>query len=133
MDMLRGLPWAIYLGALDHEQICAGLSAVQALINSSLSEGGMSNAVLEAMSKGVPVLASDIEGNRTVITDGQDGFLFSSEEEFLAKAERLLDDPALRSLMGNRARMKIATQFRLEGEIDRYLALYRDLVASLGG
>ena len=131
--MLRGLPWATYLGALDHEQICAGLSAVQVVINSSLSEGGMSNAVLEAMSKGVPVLASDIEGNRSVITDGEDGFLFGSAAEFLAKADRLLDDPALRAVMGHRARRKIAAHFRLEGEIDRYLALYRDLVAGRGG
>jgi glycosyltransferase involved in cell wall biosynthesis len=84
------------------------------------------------MSRGVPVLASDIEGNRSVITDGHDGFLFASEAEFLAKAERLLDDPALRSLMGNRARMKIASQFRLEDEIDRYLALYREVVAGRG-
>jgi glycosyltransferase involved in cell wall biosynthesis len=130
--MLRGLPWATYLGAVDHEQICAGLSAVQALINSSLSEGGMSNAVLEAMSKGVPVLASDIEGNRSVITDGEDGFLFASAPEFLAKAERLLGDPALCAIMGHRARMKIASQFRLEGEIGKYLALYRDLVGGGG-
>jgi hypothetical protein len=35
--------------------------------------------------------------------------------------------------MGNRARMKIAAHFRLEGEIDRYLALYRSLVAARGG
>lgn len=130
--MLRGLPWATYLGAVDHDRICAALSVVQAVVNSSLSEGGMSNAVLEAMSKGVPVLASDIEGNRSVITDGEDGFLFASPEEFLIKAERLLDDPALRAVMGHRARMKIASQFRLEGEIDKYLALYRDLVGGGG-
>ena len=132
-DALRGLPWATYLGALEHEQICAGLSAVQVVISSSLSEGGMSNAVLEAMGKGVPVLASDIEGHRSVIADGEDGFLFASAAEFQAKAERLLDDPALRIVMGHRARMKIAAHFRLEGEIDSYLALYRGLVAGRGG
>jgi L-malate glycosyltransferase len=131
--LLRSFPWATYLGALDHEQICAGLSAVQAVINSSLSEGGMSNAVLEAMGKGVPVLASDIEGNRSVVTDCEDGFLFASVGEFLAKADRLLTDPALRVAMGHRARTKIAAHFRLEGEIDSYLALYRGLVAGRGG
>ena len=93
----------------------------------------MSNAVLEAMSKGVPVLASDIEGNRSVVADGEDGFLFASAAEFQEKAERLLSDPALRVVMGHRARMKIAAYFRLEGEIDKYLALYRDLVAARGG
>jgi len=93
----------------------------------------MSNAVLEAMTKGVPVLASDIEGNRSVIADGDDGFLFGSPAEFLAKAGRLLDDPALRAVMGHRARMKGATQFRLEGEIGKYLALYQELFAGGGG
>jgi L-malate glycosyltransferase len=131
-DALRRLPWATYLGALDHDRVCAALSAVQAVVNSSLSEGGMSNAILEAMSKGVPVLASDIEGNRSVIADGEDGFLFASPDEFLVKAERLLDDPALRAVMGHRARMKIASQFRLECEIGKYLALYRDLVGDGG-
>lgn len=128
-ELLDGHAWATYLGALEHEKICAGLSAAQVVINSSLSEGGMSNAVLEAMSKGVPVLAADIDGNRSVITDGEDGFLFASAGEFLAKADRLLDDPALRAVMGHRARRKIAARFRLEGEIDGYLALYRRLVA----
>ena len=126
-ELLRDLPWATYLGAVDHDQICASLSSVEVAINSSYSEGGMSNAVLEAMSKGVPVLASDIEGNRSVIADGEDGFLFGTAEEFLGKAERLLDDPALRAVMGRRARVKIATQFRLEGEIGKYLEVYRGL------
>lgn len=125
--LLEGRPWATSLGAVTHEQICAGLSAVEVVVNSSLSEGGMSNAVLEAMSKGVPVLASDIEGNRSIIVDGENGFLFGSEAEFEAKAERFLRDPGLRSVMGRRARSTAATQFRLEGEIDNYLALYRSV------
>ncbi len=132
-DALCGHGWATFLGALDHDQICAALLGVQAVINSSLSEGGMSNAVLEAMSKGIPVLASDIEGNRSVIADGDDGFLFASPAEFLAKAVRLLEDPGLRAVMGHRARMKAATRFRLGGEIGKYLDLYRELVAGGGG
>lgn len=131
--MLRGLPWATYVGVLDHAQACGSLSGVQVVINSSLSEGGMSNAVLEAMSKGVPVLASDIEGNRSVIVDGRDGFLFASATEFMAKAKRLLSEPALRAMMGDRARTKVARQFHPQGEIDNYLALYQDLAAGRGG
>jgi len=61
--------------------------------------------------------------------DGENGFLFGSEAEFEAKAERLLRDPGLRSVMGRRARSTAVTQFRLEGEIDNYLALYRSVVA----
>lgn len=130
--LLRDLPWAFSLGTLTHDEICASLSQVDVVINSSLSEGGMSNAVLEAMSKGVPVLASDIEGNRSVIVDGEDGFLFRSEAEFLEKAERLLSDVALRSAMGRRAEQKITASFRLEGEIGGYLNLYRSLIPGEG-
>jgi glycosyltransferase involved in cell wall biosynthesis len=130
--MLRNLPWASYLGAVSHEEVCAILSQVELVVNSSLSEGGMSNAILEAMSKGVPVLASDIEGNRTVITDGHDGFLFRSEADFLEKLERLLRDPALRDALGRRARRKIETEFPPEGEIGGHLRLYQSLAIGRG-
>lgn len=131
--LLRDLPWAFFLGTVTHEEICAILPQVEVVVNSSLSEGGMSNAVLEAMSKGVPVVASDIDGNRSVILDGQDGFLFGSEAEFVQKMGRLLDDAALRYALGRRAKQKIAAHFKLEGEIGGYLALYRSLVAGEGG
>jgi glycosyltransferase involved in cell wall biosynthesis len=126
--LLRERPWAAYLGALAHEEICAILPQVQVVINSSLSEGGMSNAVLEAMSKGVPVLASDIDGNRSVIQDGQDGLLYASLDEFAAKLTRLLQEPTLGPALGRRAQAKIAGRFRLEGEIGAYLALYKSLL-----
>jgi glycosyltransferase involved in cell wall biosynthesis len=132
LDLLEGLPWAFYVGALTHDEICAALPQVDLVVNSSLSEGGMANAVLEAMSKGIPVLASDIEGNRSVIVDGQDGFLYRSEADLLDKVERLLDDVALRYAMGRRAKEKIRSHFRLEGEIGGYLNLYRALAAGEG-
>ncbi len=130
--LLRDHAWAFYLGAVSHEEICAILPSVEVVINSSLSEGGMSNAVLEAMSKAIPVLASDIEGNRSIILDGEDGFLFRSEAEFLDKAERLVNDPALRYGLGRRAQQKIAAHFSLEGEIGGYLRLYESLALGSG-
>lgn len=127
-DLLRRLPWAAYLGEVAHQGLCAMLGAVDVAINSSLSEGGMSNAVLEAMSTGVPALAADIEGNRTIVTDGEDGFLFASEAEFLDKAERLITDPALRARLGRQARQKIGTRYSPEAETDAHLRLYRSLL-----
>jgi glycosyltransferase involved in cell wall biosynthesis len=126
--LLHGLPWAFHLGTLTHDEICAALTQVEVAVNSSLSEGGMSNAVLEAMSKGIPVLASDIPGNRSIIQNGVDGFLYDTEAAFAARAETLLTRPARRAALGHAARRKIATQFRLEGEIGGHLALYRALL-----
>ena len=42
-------------------------------MNTSVSEGGMSNVVLEAMYIGKPVLASSIEGNSSIIKDNFSG------------------------------------------------------------
>ncbi|HEY7677233.1 MAG TPA: glycosyltransferase [Candidatus Methylomirabilis sp.] len=120
-------PWVHHLGPLSHGEICASLKTVQVALNTSVSEGGMSNAILEAMSRGVPVLASDIEGNRTIITDGVDGFLFASEEEFAAKAEALLRDPVLRRRLGGAGKAKVDRELPLKGEIGEHLALYRSL------
>jgi glycosyltransferase involved in cell wall biosynthesis len=93
------------------------------VLNCSLSEGGMANSVLEALACGRAVLASDIEGNRSVIEDGVTGLLFSGPGYFADKAARLLEDPALRQRLGEAGRAR-ASRFGLQAEIERYLKLY---------
>jgi len=130
LSRIRERDWAHYLGEVSHEEICGMLKAVEVVVNSSLSEGGMSNALLEAMSRGVAVLAADIPGNRSLVVDGVDGLLFRDEADFAAKAGRLLTDPGLRRRLGEAARAKIERDFTLEREIDGYEALYADLLRS---
>ncbi|MFQ5656654.1 MAG: glycosyltransferase [Candidatus Methylomirabilales bacterium] len=130
LSLLEESGWARYLGELPHKVVCSIMQIVDVMVNSSVSEGGMSNAVLEAMSQGVAVLASDIEGNRSVIVDEVDGLLFTSEDDFERKAERLILDPDLRRRLGSHAMQKIEREFSREKEIDAYERFYGDL---LGG
>jgi glycosyltransferase involved in cell wall biosynthesis len=123
-------PWLHHLGALSHGEICACLESVDVVLNTSVSEGGMSNAILEAMSRGIPVLAADIEGNRTIVEDGVDGLLFADEADFMTKAEALMRDPVLRRRLGGAGKAKVARRFSLRAEIEGYLALYQDLTAA---
>jgi glycosyltransferase involved in cell wall biosynthesis len=126
--LLRGLrtrPWARYLGIVPHREMWSVLDAADVVINASLSEGGMANSVLEAMASGRPVLASDIEGNRSLVEDGLTGLLFRSETEFEQCAERLVDDPGLRRALGTAGRARLARLGEPEDEIEKYLALYR--------
>ncbi|XP_076804810.1 glycosyltransferase 1 domain-containing protein 1-like [Clavelina lepadiformis] len=72
-----------------------------AMINCSKSEG-MSASLLEAMACGLPVLARNISGNNAVITDYQNGLLFSQPQEFVNKAmELIIDDDLLKKLVCN--------------------------------
>jgi glycosyltransferase involved in cell wall biosynthesis len=127
MGALRDRSWARHLGEVPHEEMRSLIQGVDVVLNTSSSEGGMANSVLEAMSLGRPVLAADIEGNRSVIEDGVDGLLFATEEEFIERAERLILDPELRAKLGAVAREKVRQHFPLEREIEGYLDLYRHL------
>ncbi len=128
--MLRGCGWAQFLGPIPHAELCTGLPTVDVVVNSSVSEGGMPNAVLEAMAQGVPVLASDIEGHRSILIDGDNGLLFHSESEFTAKAERLICDREFRRALGRRGQQSIAAASRPEDEITNYWSLYTRLLCS---
>ncbi len=126
---LKGADWATYLGEVPHGQMGGLLHQADVVLNSSISEGGMANSVLEAMSCGRPVLASDIEGNRSVIDHDRDGLLFRDAAGLEREAERLIRDPALRHRLGAAGRAKIVRLYPPEREITAHLELYRRLVS----
>jgi glycosyltransferase involved in cell wall biosynthesis len=134
LDALAGRPWVAYLGVVPHLQVRSLLEATHVVLNCSISEGGMANSVLEAMACARPVLASNIEGNRSLVEDGVSGFLFTGLEEFEAKAARLVEDPALRRRLGLAGQSRILALYPPEREIESYLVQYRRMVrASSGG
>ncbi len=123
---LAGRPWARYLGEVPHAAMPAVLHDADIVLNCSLSEGGMANSVLEALAFGRAVLASDIEGNRSLIEDGVTGLLFTGPDAFADTATRLLGDAGLRRRLGEAGRARVA-RFGLAEEIERYARLYDTL------
>jgi len=124
LDGLAARPWARQLGAVPHAAMPALLAAADIVLNCSRSEGGMANAVLEALALGRAVLASDIPGNRSLIEPGVTGLLFGSEAELAEGAERLAADPALRGRLGEAGRRLVAERFTPAVEAEGYLAVY---------
>jgi glycosyltransferase involved in cell wall biosynthesis len=122
-------PWARRLGAVPHAQMASLLGQVDVVLNCSLSEGGMANAVLEALALERAVLASDIPANRALVEDGVTGLLYRDAGEFGAHAERLAQDPALRARLGRSGQRLIDREFSVEREVDGYRAVYRRLTA----
>jgi glycosyltransferase involved in cell wall biosynthesis len=121
---LASRAWARYVGAVPHHRMPALLGAADIVLNCSVAEGGMANAVLEGLALGRAVLASDIPGNRSVIEDGVTGLLFGSEAELADKTERLAADAELRQRLGEAGRRLVATRFTPQVEADGYLAVY---------
>jgi len=129
LEALRARPWARYLGAIPHAQMASLLGQADVVVNSSVSEGGMANSVLEAMALGRPVLASDIEGNRSLVEPEVTGLLFATVEELSAQAERLVGDADLRGRLGAAGRRLVEREYPPHREADGYVGLYRSLGA----
>lgn len=66
---------------------------------------------LQYMAVGTPVVLSPVGMNADVVTDGEDGFLAASPEEWAEKLARLVADADLRERMGRAARNTVATRY----------------------
>lgn len=102
---------------------------LELVLLSSRSEG-LSQALLEAMALGKPVIASDSTGNRDLITDGVDGRLVppASARAWAKAIEELLAASDVAAKLGLAARNTARVTYSLERTIERTVQLYRSLV-----
>jgi len=79
---------------------------------SSLSEG-ISLTLLEAMAAELPVVATDVGGNREVVVNGKTGFLVpaQSPQELADAIIKLLRNPDLARAMGRAGRQRVEAEF----------------------
>jgi glycosyltransferase involved in cell wall biosynthesis len=96
-------------------------------ISTSKTEG-MSNALLEALSMGIPAVVRAIGSNSEIIENGVDGFLAHTVEEFVRACETLLKNPSLRKQMGENARKKAESQFSVKAQIAKIESIYSELL-----
>jgi len=94
------------------------------------STEGLSNSMLEAMSCGLPVLATRVGGAPDVIQHNVSGFLIPPDDlESLQRGlDALLADKSLRLRLGAAARQRIVSDFSLDSVAERLAALYHRLL-----
>ena len=100
--------------------------ALDVLAVPSINEG-LSNAALEAMACGVPVLANLGCGHEQIITHRADGVIadLATASSLAGEIISLLSQPQLLSDFGHRARETVETKFSLKAMADAYEELYR--------
>lgn len=105
------------------------LSAFDVFVLPSESEG-MSNAILEAMSMKLPVVATDVGGAREQMQEGSTGYLvdYPDSTALAAKVLVLLRDPALRERVGSAARERVVRSYSSAGMVREMQELYASLL-----
>lgn len=99
---------------------------------------GQSNSILEAQSYGIPVVASDVPGNRDLVETGKTGLLvseFDGDETrrrtaLSRETIRLLkkENEELRRNLGEAARKQVQEDFSLKKAVERHVDLYERLL-----
>lgn len=92
-------------------------------VQTSLWEG-MPITVIEAMVAGIPVVVTDVVGNRDVVAPGESGFVAQDEDELAYYVEKLVKNPVLRQEMGRCAREIAIKRFSLDRLIKELVEIY---------
>lgn len=92
-------------------------------------EEGFSNAVLEGMAAGLPMVVTDVGGNAEAVIDEQCGYVVPSNDPVALSAAlaKLINNPLQRTRMGGAARMRVESEFSIETCVAAYEALYEEV------
>lgn len=94
---------------------------------SEWTKGKCGLKLLQYMAVGMAAVASPVGVNQEIISDGETGFLASTEREWREKLRRLCEDSALRSRMGHAARHRVEERYSLCRWGSRLARLYKEL------
>lgn len=111
------------------EDVPALLRRASCLVLPSLTEG-ISLTLLEAMSRGLPVVTTRVGGSPEVVVDGETGLLVPPADAAAlgAALARIHDDPAEARRMGDAGRVRAEQSFNVRRMIADYESLYREIL-----
>ncbi|MCS6772453.1 MAG: glycosyltransferase, partial [Kiritimatiellae bacterium] len=95
---------------------------------------GLSNTIMEYMAARLPIVATDVGGNRELVDPPRGGFLVApGDDSAIAEAlVRLLEDPLLRADMGVHNRARVEREFQPAIIAGHFCSLYADVLRGAG-
>jgi glycosyltransferase involved in cell wall biosynthesis len=79
---------------------------------------------LQYMALEIPCIISPVGVNKIIITDGKEGLLSATNEEWLANLEKLIVNPQLRKEMGLAGRKKVIENYSVSSNAENFLSFF---------
>lgn len=77
--------------------------------------------ILQYMAAGIPALASPVSANKDIISDGENGYLAGSPQEWEEKFQTLIHSDQLRLEMGQRGRETVERRFSIQANLPKMI------------
>jgi glycosyltransferase involved in cell wall biosynthesis len=108
------------------------ISLLSLTVLSSLAGEGFSGVLREAMSMGVPVVASDVGGNRELVEDGKTGLLIpAGDPAALAEAmRRMIVDGSFARACAAEAQKRVRENYSIQAMVESTIALYKKVIGN---
>lgn len=122
---------AHFLGRVSDDVLARSYRAADVHVFPSTSSAEAFGLVaLEAAASGIPTIASDLPGVRTVVKHNETGFLCEPRNviDLAARIERLGRDLELRQSLGSAARKRVETSYSWDAHMEKIIDVYNALV-----
>lgn len=119
-----------FLGYVPHHQVGELFRLADLFVLPSDYEG-FPLSVIEAMHYGLTVIGSDTRGINEIITHNENGILFpKGDKTSLRKClTEILEDEKKRKKIGNSAKRHVKENYSFDKIVDRYIAVYKDVIS----
>jgi glycosyltransferase involved in cell wall biosynthesis len=122
-----GIPHVRFLGRVHPSAMGELYEGASALLMPSVGYEVFPIVSIEALARGVPVIARARGGQSEAVEDSGGGFTFRTDAELLQAMERLRKDPVLRRELGERGRRAFHELWSEEAHLRSYLATIEEL------
>ncbi|MFA6383027.1 MAG: glycosyltransferase family 4 protein [Parcubacteria group bacterium] len=117
-----------FLGRIPRENLAPFYQEADLFVLPSLNEG-MSNAMLEALSSGLPLLSTNTGGADELLKDGSNGFIIKMKDasDIAEKIEKIIANKNLQDSMGKASR-ELAETMSWQKVAQQYFDLYKQTI-----
>lgn len=114
----------------DVEDILQAADVSMLFTNNEFHAEGVSNAIMESMAAGLPVIATEGGGTGEIIEDKVNGFIIEPKNvnRAIEILKWLMSEPEQANIIGEKAKETIKRKFNFEDKAFEYLNLYKDLM-----